>query len=298
MGQVGHLAEVACVWEATARKPGNVHRHRDFDDASYLDFLVSAGAIRPVLNRAGSQPVGTTVLQAVEATREVVATNTNLGIILLLAPLVAVPAEQELSTAALLAVLQGLTVDDSRAVYKAIRLARPAGLGRVEGQDIAAEPTLPLGEIMALAADRDLIARQYANGFREVFAEAVPAIRRGIEAAGCLESAIIACHLTLLAAHPDSLIARKRGLAEAEEASRRARAVLDAGWPEPAATGALNELDNWLCSAARGRNPGTTADLVAAALFVALRRGLLSLPPVYPWSLTGPGEQAVDLLGY
>jgi triphosphoribosyl-dephospho-CoA synthase len=290
MGQVGHLAEVACIWEATARKPGNVHRHRDFDDASYLDFLLSAGAIRPVLDRAGSQSVGATVLQAVEATGQAVHTNTNLGIILLLAPLAAVPAEQELSTAALLNVLHGLTLEDSRAAYEAIRRARPAGLGRVEAQDIAAEPTLPLGEIMALAADRDLIARQYANGFREVFDQAVPALITGVEAAGCLESAIIACHLRLLAAHPDSLIARKRGLGEAKEASSRARTVLDAGWPNSSAAAALRELDAWLCGTGRGRNPGTTADLVAAALFVALRRGLLSLPLVYPWSHTAPGD--------
>jgi triphosphoribosyl-dephospho-CoA synthase len=284
MQGIGQLAEVACLWEATARKPGNVHRYRDFDDAAYLDFLLSAAATRLALDRATAMPVGATILDAVRATRQVVATNTNLGIVLLLAPLAAVPAGVEFSRSEVLNVLRGLTLADSRAVFEAIRLAQPAGLGRVPAQDVADEPTLPLGEIMALAADRDLIARQYANGFREVFDEAVPALARGLEATGCLEGAIVWCQLSLLAGHADSLIARKRGPAEAEEASRRAHAVLDAGWPDPSAAGALRELDVWLCAAGRGRNPGTTADLVTAGLFVALRQGLLSLPPAHPWT--------------
>jgi triphosphoribosyl-dephospho-CoA synthase len=101
----------------------------------------------------------------------------------------------------------------------------------VPEQDVRDEPTGTLREVMALAADRDLIARQYADGFRAVFEDGVPALREGLDRSGCLEGAIVFCHLVLLARHPDSLIARKRGPAEAEEASRRARAVLDLGWP-------------------------------------------------------------------
>jgi len=88
--KVALCVQLACIWEATARKPGNVHRHCDFEDATYLDFLLSAAAIAPVLADASRRPmgVGETILQAVQATRAVVGTNTNLGIILLLAPLV------------------------------------------------------------------------------------------------------------------------------------------------------------------------------------------------------------------
>jgi triphosphoribosyl-dephospho-CoA synthase len=144
---------------------------------------------------------------------------------------------------------------------------------------------------MALAADRDLVARQYANGFREVFDDGVPALVRGLETTGCLEGAIIFSHLWLMAAHPDSLIARKRGIAEAEEASRRARAVLDAGWPHaPASVEALARLDDWLRGAGRGRNPGTTADLVTASLFVALREQIIALPPAHPFTLPAPSD--------
>jgi triphosphoribosyl-dephospho-CoA synthase len=269
--------------EVTAGKPGNVHRFADFDDAGYLDYLLSAAAIAPVLDTAPQRPVGATVLEGVHATRQLTDTNTNLGILLLLAPLAAAPGND--LRAALGNILSALDVADSRAVYEAIRLAAPGGLGRVPDQDVAEEPTLPLRQAMALAADRDLVARQYANGFREVFEIGVPALERGLMEGLALEDAIIGCHLVLLAAHPDTLIARKRGIAEAVEASRRARLVLEAPWPAgPAARQALADLDRWLRAAGRGRNPGTTADLVTACLFVVLRGGKIQLPLRVPFT--------------
>jgi triphosphoribosyl-dephospho-CoA synthase len=271
----GLYAHVACIWEATARKPGNVHPYRDFAGASYVDFLLSAAAIAPVLDRAPRQRVGTTILEGVYCTREVVSTNTNLGILLLLAPLASVPLESNLPTG-LAAVLDGLDVEDARQVYAAIRLAAPAGLGRVAEQDIRDEPTLSLRQVMALAADRDLVARQYTDSFHEVLNDGVPALRAALDAGLLLEAAIIRCHLHLMAAYPDSLIARKCGLAEAEEAAARARRVLDAGWPgSSAGNAALLDLDSWLRAAGHSRNPGTTADLVTASLFAAVREGTI-----------------------
>jgi triphosphoribosyl-dephospho-CoA synthase len=285
MDGIGLLAQVACLWEVTARKPGNVHRYRDFDDASYLDFVQSAAAVAPALAAAAETGIGRAVHGAIRLTRRVAPGNTNLGMVLLLAPLAAVPPDTPLRGGAG-AVLDRAGVADTVLVYEAIRLANPAGLGRVAEQDVSEPPTLPLRQVMALAADRDLIARQYADGFREVFDDAVPALVRGLETTGCLEGAIIFCHLSLMAKHPDSLIARKRGIVEAEEASRRAQAVFDAGWPHTSAgLAALARLDDWLRAAGRGRNPGTTADLVTAGLFVALREGTLTLPPSHPWTL-------------
>jgi triphosphoribosyl-dephospho-CoA synthase len=165
-------------------------------------------------------------------------------------------------------VLDGLDVADAKAVYEAIRLAVPGGLGRVEKQDVSAEPTLTLRQVMELAAERDSVARQYATGFREVFEEGVPALREGLERTGTLEGAIIHCHLSWMANHPDSLIARKRGMAEAEEAGRRARQALTT-WRGDIAE--LADLDAWLRAEGNGRNPGTSADLVTASLFVAVR---------------------------
>jgi triphosphoribosyl-dephospho-CoA synthase len=276
MPDIGLYAQVACIWEATARKPGNVTRFHDFDDVTYLDFILSAAAIAPVMATARQRKVGATVREAVRATRQVVCTNTNLGIILLLSPLAAVPEGDDLR-AGVERILTGLDVEDSRLVYEAIRLAAPGGLGKVEEQDVGTEPTQTLREVMALAAGRDLVARQHANGFAEVFDDGMPALVTGLQQTGSLEGAIVSAHVQLMARHPDTLIARKRGAAEAEEAARRARQALGQGGT------ALADLDAWLRAEGRGRNPGTTADLVTASLFVALRQGTIPLPPDVPW---------------
>lgn len=280
-GTIGLMAQLACIWEVTARKPGNVHRARDFADTTYLDFLVSAAAISPVLDAAPAGRVGPTVLECVRRTRQVARGNTNLGIVLLLAPLAAVPPGDALRPG-VEAVLAGLDLTDSRAVCAAIRLAAPGGLGRVEEGDVADEPTLPLRPLMALAADRDLVARQYADGYRAVFDDGLPALHDGIEQTGCLEGGIVHAQLVLMSRHPDSLIARKRGAAEAEESARRAAAVLSAGGVFAGAE--LTDLDSWLRAAGNARNPGTTADLLAAVLFAALRQGTLPLALSVPWT--------------
>jgi triphosphoribosyl-dephospho-CoA synthase len=283
MHSTGLCVQLACIWEATARKPGNVHRYRDFEDLTYLDFLVSAAAIAPVLDCAHNRPIGQTILDAIEATRRFVRTNTNLGIVLLLAPLAAVPAGKNLK-AELVTVLESMNFDDARHVYRAIRLAQPGGMGRVAEQDISREPDVLLQDAMALSAERDLIARQYTNGFQEVFQDGVPALRQALAQGLGLESAIIYCHLALMALHPDSLIARKCGLAEAEESRRKARCVLQEGWPRRREGSlAITELDAWLCADGNTHNPGTTADLVTACLFILLRDGTIQAPPQYPW---------------
>jgi triphosphoribosyl-dephospho-CoA synthase len=259
---IGLAAQLACIWEVSAPKIGNVHRQRDFEDSTYLDFLASAAAIAPEMELACSRPVGQTILASVHATRQVVRTNTNLGIVLLLAPLAAVPRQQPLPTG-LAAGLEQLTVADSQLTYQAIRLANPSGLAHVPEQDITAEPTLPLRQIMKLSADRDLIARQYATDYQIVFEEVLPLLKPP------LDRSLLYCQLTLLARHLDSLILRKCGPAEAEQARNLARSVLrgDMSW---------QVLDHWAGEEGHRRNPGTTADLIAAGLFVALREGNLS----------------------
>jgi triphosphoribosyl-dephospho-CoA synthase len=274
----GQLAQVACVLEATARKPGNVHRFRDFQDLHFLDFLLSATAIAGPLDRAQGHGLGATVLAAVEATRQVVSTNTNLGMILLLAPLAAVPREADLAQG-VARVLAGTTVDDARQVFRAIVLAAPGGLGHASVQDVRGEPTVTLREAMSLAADRDLVARQYASGFHEVLREAAPVLRRAVGCGQPLETAIITTFLELLARHPDSLIVRKRGVETASDVTQRAADVLAAGWPDGCEGRAqCDAFDLWLRAEANRLNPGTTADLVTAALFAALRDGTISLP--------------------
>jgi triphosphoribosyl-dephospho-CoA synthase len=289
---LGLYAQLACLWEATARKPGNVHRFADFEDLTYVDLLGSAAAIAPTFNNVALgvtreldfPPVGLVVVWGVEATRKLARSNTNLGILLLLAPLASATQTNGLRLG-VQKVLNGLTVEDADKVYHSIRLAQPGGLGQVDQQDISTTPTRTLREVMALAADRDLVARQYANGFQEVFEVGVPALQHGLEEYGNLEDAIIGCHLQLLSQYPDSLIARKCGKEVAEEASSRTARVLNAGWPNTKeGHGAIAELDAWLRSDGHRRNPGTTADLVTASLFLALREGIITLPLEVPWS--------------
>jgi triphosphoribosyl-dephospho-CoA synthase len=223
------------------------------------------------LERAAQEPLGTTILRAVEATQEKVSHNTNLGIILLVAPLAAVPMGQKLSHG-VRDVIAKAGIEDSKQVYRAIRLARPAGLGRVPEQDVSGEPTIPLQTVMRLAADRDMVARQYANCFSDVLDFGVPILVQRLRELDSLEAAIIDVHLEFMARYPDSLIARKRGQAEAGEASRLAREALDYR-DDPSK---LAKLDQWLRAMGNQRNPGTSADLVTATLFAAVREGTIA----------------------
>jgi triphosphoribosyl-dephospho-CoA synthase len=275
--------QTACIWEATARKPGNVHPLCAFDDTNYLDFVLSAAALAPVLAVSPVNSVGKTVYAAVESTRRVVAPNTNLGMLLLLAPLTKAAGglsfRQDLPR-----ILDEIDAGDAGLLFAAIRLANPGGLGQAPQQDVSQTPTLPFRQIMKLAADRDLIARQYANGFREVFDDGAPAVLEGMERTGSMEGAIIYAHLHMMARHPDTLIARKRSRDEAAESAQRARSVFDAGWPDArAGWAALADLDAWLRAVGHQRNPGTTADLIAASLFVLLHERRITLPLPLPW---------------
>jgi triphosphoribosyl-dephospho-CoA synthase len=273
----GRLAEIACLLEVSARKPGNVHRFADLPGLQFTDFLLSATAIAEPLDRAATLGVGRAVYEAIAATRRVVNTNTNLGIVFLLAPLAAVPIDFDLKEG-IEAVLAATTVEDAKWVYGAIRLAEPGGLGEVPEQNVKDEPTVTLREAMVLAADRDMIAREYADGFCAVFDDALPPLERALAAGWPLETAIVSGYLHVLARHPDSLVARKHGLAIAKTISSRAADLLNAGWPDCAdAMARCHELDTWLRKPGRRFNPGTSADLVTAALFAGLRDGTIGL---------------------
>lgn len=273
---IGECATLACLWECTAAKPGNVHRGADFEDATYLDFVLSAQAIGPVFARAAELRVGELVLNAVEATQRFVRHNTNLGMLLLFAPLARVPLNEPLQ-AGISRVLQSLHEQDSRLVYEAIRRAKPGGLGKVDQADVQSTLAPPgLLDAMQLAADRDSIARQYVTDFADLWDRVVPLLTAGLERGWPLQTTIIHAHVRLLAAQPDTLIARKCGAEVAAQASAIAGQVLDCGEPgDEAYEQALVSLDFWLRTDGHRRNPGTTADLIAAGLFCLLRDGKL-----------------------
>jgi len=278
---IGYLAQVACTWEVLARKAGNVCPGREFPDLTVNDFLVSAAAIAPVLDQAPHQPLGVTILRCIEETRKVVNTNTNLGIVLLLAPLASVPLDEELQRG-LARVLSQTTVEDSRNVYKAIRLARPGGLGDAKEQDVKREPTLPLREVMALAMECDLIAAQYCSNFAFVLDYVLADVVRFSHSLPNIEWAIVETQISTLATVRDSLVLRKRGPQEALQLLNSALKSLDLGGAH-GDPDFFVELDAWLRSDNHARNPGTTADLIAAALFVALREKKIALATPFVW---------------
>ncbi len=272
---VAAAGQLACLLEVSAPKPGNVSPEHHFHDTRYEDFLASAVAIGPALSGAAQHPLGTTIRTAVEATRRWTKSNTNLGIVLLLAPLARAALRPEDSLRQRLArVLAETTVADAAQVYAAIRQADPGGLGATAAEDVSDTPTVTLQEAMALAADRDAVAREYVTDFALTFEVGVPAVWASRqEGLGWTEAAVEA-YLTLLASTPDTHIGRKLGQAEAEAVSRRALEVRAAGGTR-SATGrkALAALDAELRDPRNRRNPGTTADLTCAALFVVILEG-------------------------
>lgn len=282
-------ARLACLLEVTARKPGNVHRFADFEDASYFDFVLSAGVISDRL-RAGAAThatPGTIILDVVRGLSAVTQTNTYLGTTLLLVPLALTPVDNLRDGIA--DVLGALTIDDARHAYEAIRIARAGGLGSVGSADIAQEPMVTLLEAMRLAADRDLIAQQYASNFATIFDFALPQLEQRIATGEPLELSIIDLHLMLMSRFPDSLIARKCGLEVARDSAAKAAEVLAAGWPTTEMSHiAFTRLDAWLRADGHRRNPGTSADLVAATLYSALVKGLIS--PAREWRREFPTD--------
>ena len=277
-------AQLACLLEVSAPKPGNVSPGRHFVDVRYEDFLASSVVIGGPLAGAGTQSVGVTVRLAIEATARWAHSNTNLGIVLLLAPLArAALREQEKGVGSpflqrlresLRGVLDETTIDDARDVYAAIREARPGGLGRAVVQDVADEPTLTLLQVMRLAVERDLIAREYATAFEVTFETGAPVLYQGRRDGLSWDDAIVETFLTLLSKNLDTHVIRRSGAAVATDVSERARGALDAGGVRSAAgRREIEEMDAALRDARNSGNPGTTADLTAAAIFVVLLAG-------------------------
>ena len=264
---------MACVLEACAPKPGNVNRLHDFPDTSLEDYLISAIAIRPAFENAARCGVGQTIWNAVSNTHNLVRSNTNLGMVLLLAPLVkaANATEPKDIRKRLSAVLKSLTVEDARLAYSAIRLAQPGGIGKVHDSDIAGEPSITLLQAMAMAQERDSIAREYVTDFAISFEIGLPALSQALSQGADFSSAVVQAFLTILSKTPDTLIARKKGIESAREVSQQAAETLAQGGIFTAnGKAALTQLDRDLRDPAHMLNPGTTADLTAAAIFLYL----------------------------
>jgi triphosphoribosyl-dephospho-CoA synthase len=260
----------ACLAELDAPKPGNIHRFAPGHRMEVADFVRSAEASAAPIAARGAR-VGSRVRAAVEATLSAVGQNTNLGIVLLCAPLAAAgEATDAALRPALGRVLDRLDRADAQDVFSAIAAANPAGLGRAPRHDVNAPATATLREAMAEAADRDRIARQYVTTYEDIFSLGLPALATARRRQSDARWSTLAVYLTFLAAAPDTHIVRKFDLRVAEAVRREAVGWRDAFTaahdPEGIAEGLLG-WDGELKS--RGINPGTSADLTVATLFAS-----------------------------
>ena len=265
----------ACEQDVAVRKPGNVSRESPGHGMQAAMFIASAQAAAGPLFEAGAR-VGERIEAAVAATWAVAGCNTNLGILLLCAPIakaVEGPDAQPPAAlqAAIEAVLADLDVADAAAAYRAIARANPGGLGSAPSQDVQRPPSIDLRAAMALAAPRDSIARQYRDGFIDLFRLGLPTLGTGFalgsEAADA--AAVQRLYLRLLSEFADSHIVRKHGEAVAHIVMTAAQ-----GWADRAVQGltpqAGAEFVAWDEALKRARiNPGTTADLTVATLLIA-----------------------------
>ena len=278
----GWCAAVAGILEAATAKPGNVSPGRSFPDLAFADLVAAAVATAPAMEAAPRSPLGQTVLAAVRSGTAVTRSNANLGIVLLIAPLAT--ASTGPTPASVEAVLTTLGQADAAAIWEAIALARPGGLGRSDRWDLAEPPPPDIRAAMRHAADRDTIARLWAEGFHDLFDGPVADLARAVAAGRPLNDAILDAFLRQLAREPDSLIARRHGAAAAEDVRQRAARLVagrtGGGWSDEIAA-----FDSSLRSPNR-LNPGTTADLVAAALYILLADG--SLRPALPFATPPP----------
>ena len=272
-----HQIETACLWEAEAPKAGNVHPDASFDNLTHNDFVRSARITAFMLSRIDARGVSQSILDAVRAVQLQVGKNTNLGIVLLLAPLTAVPNQQSL-TETLPSIIDALDIEDTCRIYEAINLAHPGGMAQVENQDLSTAPTLTVKEVMQLAQQHDMIARQYANNFSDVLGFGLERLAHWWSVSdGNRNQAIVGFHLDWMAHYPDTLIQRKCGQDVAEKSASQAEEILQSDWPNsPQSQEKFTEFDTWLRAAGNKRNPGTSADLVAACLFVGLREKIIS----------------------
>ncbi len=272
----GDAVRWACILEATAPKAGNVFPGQSFDNLGYRDFVEAAEITAGCLDGDHSKRISERMLLAVSETSNRCGSNVNLGIVLLLGPLFeaalqlqsegVVQRSVEAWKRAIERVLETLDSTDGKNVFQAIALASAGGLGRVDEMDIHEQTEeVDLIHAMKLAADRDRIALQFADGFTDLLVNVLPVVESSIEDAGDILTGVCSAHLKLLANAPDSLIARKNDDETAARVMRMASQV------DPGNRAEVSEFHAALSPHEHHPlNPGTTADLMAASLFVLL----------------------------
>ena len=263
----------ACDLEIRALKPGNVSDHAEGHGMRAEDFRISARVSAPALGQL-EQGVGERIYGAVKATRAAVGCNTNLGILMLSAPLIeafVTRAPEEPLASRLRTILEQLGPDDAEWLFKAIALAQPGGLGTVSEGDVLSPPKISILAAMTLAKERDRIARQYVEGYRDIFRTGIPLYDSRLSIGDSEEWATAAVFLGLLSRFEDSHVGRKFGWACAQQvtqdAAKAARLFGPTSVKPELILRPLLDLDRKFKF--RGINPGTTADLTVATLLAA-----------------------------
>lgn len=266
------LYREACALDVEAIKPGNVSIYEDGHKMSSEDFMISAALSAPSLCDPHLS-LGERILGALRAVANNIPYNTNLGIVLLCAPLLhAVYARRESESLrqALSRVLAETTVDDAAKAYQAIAAAQAGGMGVCEEQDIRTTPTVDLRQAMYLARDRDRIARQYITDYQDLFTQALPVFLEFQAKWRHNSWAVTGVFLMLLTEYPDTLLTRKYGLHVAQRLQDDVKSLYGkfakSHRPEEYQASLLT-MDRSLKH--QGLNPGTTADLVVATVLIA-----------------------------
>lgn len=270
--QLAKAYKTACMAELQALKPGNVHAFADGHGMTIYDFIQSADVTADIITNSDLS-LGERIFYATEATKNTVGQNTNLGVLLLCAPIIDAALELrdgEMLQHRLNETLLRLTVSDAEYVTRAILLANPGGLGRVDQYDVREIPKVSLLTIMQSAQDKDRIAWQYANEFRDIMefglTRYADAMIKWVNPAW----SATALYLVFMMQYPDTHVVRKFGLSFSE--SLRQEAVEFERMHRSAENPKLvqKSLLEWDASLKqRGINPGTSADLTVATLLVS-----------------------------
>ena len=267
-------AELALLLEvAGTPKPGNVDREREYADLRFEHFLAGAVGAREGLDAAADgRPVGEAFERAVDGMRQQRGGNTQFGALLLLAPLVRAAVVRDLSPDAATAVVEKTTVDDAANFYRAFDHVDvfagdlPEDVDALDvrrGSDAVPEVRdrgLTLYEVMEESADRDGVAREWVDGFERTFRAA----DRIADGEGPVPGRAAETFLWLLSRRPDTFVAKQHGPEAARSVMVRAQEARKDG---------AQLIDAFAESLVEsGVNPGTTADIVATGLFIALER--------------------------
>jgi triphosphoribosyl-dephospho-CoA synthase len=289
---VAKTAQIASVLEVSGHpKPGNVHRTRDFPDMVFEDFLISGVVIGDIMKRAANLglkhcpdslekiEIGKLIKEAVEETDKWVANNTNLGIIMLLTPLSAaagmsndiIELQDNLDN-----IMRATTPYDAANLYDAINIADAGGMGEKDELDVGSDDAksrlidkgINMYDVLDLSAQWDMLAYELTKAMPITFEIGYPTFN-GVKQTSTINNATVQSFLTILSIYPDTLIARKYDIETAQKVSEDARLIIaEGGILTDKGVEMINDFDKDLIR--QKLNPGTTADLTASSVMVAL----------------------------